>query len=52
MALRGVLPDMPAPATPDADLTRRLDEVYAGEDSQLDPALLIAQVGSLAREEW
>ncbi len=34
------------------DVTRRLNEVYAKEDSSLDPVLERLQTLSLPREEW
>ncbi len=34
------------------DVTRKLNEVYAREDSSLDPILERAQTLSLPREEW
>jgi metal-responsive CopG/Arc/MetJ family transcriptional regulator len=34
------------------DVTRRLNEVYAKEDSTLDPVLERLQTLSLPREEW
>ena len=36
----------------DAEVTARLNEVYAHEDSSLDPALRGAQRESIGREEW
>ncbi len=33
-------------------VTARLDEVYAGEDSSLSPNLIQLQAKSLAHEEW
>ncbi len=35
-----------------SDVTRRLDAVYAEEESRLDPALILAQLEALARESW
>jgi metal-responsive CopG/Arc/MetJ family transcriptional regulator len=34
------------------DVTRRLNEVYAEEDSSLDPVLARLQSRSLPKEEW
>ena len=34
------------------DVTRRLNEVYANEDSSLDPVLERLQALSLPKEEW
>ena len=34
------------------DVTRRLNEVYAKEDSSLEPVLARLQAASLPREEW
>lgn len=34
------------------DVTERLNEVYAKEKSQLDPALHAFQLDSLPREDW
>jgi len=34
------------------DITRRLDEVYAKEDSGLDPGLVAIQVASIGEEKW
>ena len=36
----------------DSDITRRLNEVYASEDSTLDPVLNQMQMRSLPSEEW
>jgi hypothetical protein len=36
----------------ETEITRRLDEVYAREDSALDPVFLRMQTTSLEREEW
>lgn len=36
----------------DEDVTRRLDEVYAGQRSALDPALAELQAGALDPEGW
>jgi len=33
-------------------VTRRLDAVYAEEQSRLDPAAMTAQLKTLARESW
>lgn len=33
-------------------VTERLDEVYAGEESSLDPALARLQSASLDRDDW
>lgn len=33
-------------------VTERLDRVYAGEDSSLDPVLRQMQFASLPKEEW
>ena len=38
-------------ADADAEITRRLDEVYAEQDSTLDPFIAAAQAEAL-REEW
>jgi metal-responsive CopG/Arc/MetJ family transcriptional regulator len=34
------------------DVTRKLNEVYAGETSRLDPVVAGIQAVSLRREEW
>ena len=34
------------------DVTRKLNEVYAKEDSSLDPVLERLQAAALPREEW
>ena len=34
------------------DITKRLDEVYAKEDSTLEPGLVAIQVASMGEEEW
>lgn len=34
------------------DVTKRLNEVYAQEASDLDPVLQDLQAGSLAQEKW
>jgi metal-responsive CopG/Arc/MetJ family transcriptional regulator len=36
----------------DAEITRRLNEVYAHEDSSLDPVLMQMQMTALEPEEW
>lgn len=36
----------------DTDITARLNELYANDDSSLDPALRRAQRESVGREEW
>ena len=36
----------------DQDVTARLNDVYAGEPSGLDPALRSAQARSVGRSEW
>ena len=36
----------------DAEVTARLNEVYADEESALDPVLRRAQRQSIGREEW
>ena len=36
----------------DTEVTARLNEVYAAEDSSLDPALRRAQRESIGRESW
>jgi metal-responsive CopG/Arc/MetJ family transcriptional regulator len=36
----------------DTEVTARLNEVYADEESSLDPALHRAQWQSVGREEW
>jgi metal-responsive CopG/Arc/MetJ family transcriptional regulator len=35
-----------------ADVTRRLNEVYSETSSDLDPLLTAMQMGSLEREDW
>jgi hypothetical protein len=35
-----------------ADITAKLDEVYADESSAPDPVLLALQTNSLARDSW
>lgn len=34
------------------DITKRLDEVYAKEDSTLEPGLVAIQIASIGEEEW
>ena len=34
------------------DVTKRLNEVYTQESSDLDPVLQNLQAGSLAQEQW
>jgi hypothetical protein len=34
------------------DVTKRLDEIYAKEDSTLEPELVAIQVTSIGKEEW
>jgi hypothetical protein len=34
------------------DVTKRLDEIYAKEDSTLEPELVAIQVASIGKEEW
>ena len=34
------------------DITQRLNEIYAGEDSKLDPVLAKMQSMSLSKEVW
>jgi metal-responsive CopG/Arc/MetJ family transcriptional regulator len=36
----------------DTEITERLNEVYADQDSSLDPAIRRAQWLSIGREEW
>ena len=36
----------------DDDVTRKLDEVYANEDSSLDPVFARLQALSLPKEDW
>lgn len=36
----------------DAEITRRLNEVYATEPSALDPGFVAAQVRSIPPENW
>jgi len=36
----------------DGDITKRLDEVYAKEDSTLEPGLVAIQIASIGEEEW
>jgi predicted transcriptional regulator len=36
----------------DAEVTARLNEIYADEDSSLDPGLQRAQRASIGREKW
>ncbi len=36
----------------DGDITKRLDEVYAKEDSTLAPEVVAIQVASIDREKW
>jgi predicted transcriptional regulator len=36
----------------DTEITARLNEIYADQDSSLDPALHRAQWQSIGREEW
>ena len=36
----------------DDDVTRKLNEVYADEDSSLDPVLARLQAVSLPKEDW
>ena len=34
------------------DITKRLDELYANEDSTLEPELVAIQVASIGEEKW
>jgi len=34
------------------DVTKRLDEVYAKEDSKLEPGLVAIQIASIGEEKW
>jgi metal-responsive CopG/Arc/MetJ family transcriptional regulator len=34
------------------DVSKRLDEIYADEKSDLDPRVLAAQLSSLPKERW
>lgn len=34
------------------DITKRLDEVYANEDSKVEPGLAVIQVASIGEEKW
>jgi hypothetical protein len=34
------------------DITKRLDEIYAKEDSTLEPGLLAIQIASIGEENW
>jgi len=34
------------------DLTTRINEVYAEEDSSLDPCLMLAQAEAIGEEDW
>jgi hypothetical protein len=34
------------------DITKRLDEVYATEDSALEPEVVAIQIASISEEEW
>jgi hypothetical protein len=34
------------------DITKRLDEVYAKEDSKLEPEVVAIQVASIGEEKW
>ena len=34
------------------DVTKRLDEVYATEDSALEPEVVAIQIASISEEEW
>jgi len=34
------------------DITKRLDEVHAKEDSKLEPELLAIQIASIGQEKW
>ena len=34
------------------DVTKRLDEVYAKEDSRLEPELVTIQIASVGKENW
>jgi hypothetical protein len=43
---------IPDPSHTDTKVTARLNEVYADEDSSLDPALRRVQRESIGREEW
>jgi hypothetical protein len=36
----------------DGDITKRLDEVYAKEDSTLEPEVVAIQIASIGREKW
>ena len=34
------------------DITKRLDEVYATEDSALEPEVVAIQIASIGEEDW
>lgn len=34
------------------DITERLNQVYSGQDSRIDPVLLKGQLASLIKERW
>jgi hypothetical protein len=34
------------------DITKRLDEVYAKENSKLEPGLVAIQIASIGEEKW
>ena len=37
---------------PNRDVTKRLDEVYARENSRLEPGLVAIQIASIGEEKW
>ena len=37
---------------PNGDITKRLDEVYAKEDSALEPGLVAIQIASIGEGKW
>jgi len=36
----------------DGDITKRLDDVYAKENSKLEPGLVAIQIASISEEKW
>jgi len=44
--------EISVPEHEDGDITKKLDEVYAKEDSTPEPELVAIQVASIGEEEW
>ena len=44
--------EISVPKYQNGDITKRLDEVYAKEDSTLEPELVAIQIASIGEEKW